>query len=109
MQPISQTLHHIMKTFGYTSIKQHIQDPQDGSSGVLNWLPLLQKVFSFLFFIILMKAVGHGRQIRPHLFAASPANRPQSKFVMTIEIIKLKLWLVTVCETKVRAEFSSHP
>ena len=38
-----------------------------------------------------------------------PTNRPQPKDIMTIVIIKLKLWLATGCEAKVVAKLSSCP
>ena len=50
----------------------------------------------------------HGSQIRPQLSAASPTNRPQPKDIITIVIIKLKLWPAAGCEAKVEAELSSH-
>ena len=51
----------------------------------------------------------HGSQIRPQLSAASLTNRPQPKVIITIVIIKLKLWPAAGCEAKVAAELSSHP
>ena len=48
-------------------------------------------------------------EIRLQLSAASPTNRPQPKVIMTIVIIKLKLWPAAGCEAKVAAELSSRP
>ena len=50
----------------------------------------------------------HGSQIWPQLSAAGPTNRPQPKIIITIVIIKLKLWLATGCEAKVAAEIAFH-
>ena len=53
--------------------------------------------------------IRHGSQIRPQLSAASPTNRLQPKVIITIVIIKLKLWPAAGCEAKVVAELSSCP
>ena len=44
-----------------------------------------------------------GSQIRLQLPAASPTNRPQTKVIIAIVKIKLKLWPAAVCEAKVAA------
>ena len=51
----------------------------------------------------------HGSQIGLQLSAASPTNRPQHKVIITIVIIKLKLWPAAGCKAKVAAELSSRP
>ena len=52
----------------------------------------------------------HGSQIRLQLSAASPTNRPpEPKVIITIVIIKLKLWPAAGSEAKVVAELSSRP
>ena len=53
--------------------------------------------------------IRYGGQIWPQLSAASPTNRPQPKVIVTIVIIKLKLWPAAGCEAKVAAELSSRP
>ena len=50
-----------------------------------------------------------GSQIRSQLSVASPTNRPHPKVIITIVIIKLKLWPAAGCEAEVAAELSSHP
>ena len=55
------------------------------------------------------KIIRHGSQIRLQLSAASPTNRPQPKVIITIVIIKFKLWPAVGCEAKVAAELSSRP
>ena len=56
---------------------------------------------------------SHGSQIQLHLSVASPKDSPQPKpepkVIMTIVILKLKLWPVAVCEATVAAKLSSHP
>ena len=53
--------------------------------------------------------VGGLSQIRPQHSAASPTNRPQPEVIITIAIIKLKLWQAAGCEAKAAAELSSRP
>ena len=53
--------------------------------------------------------IRRGGYIRPQLSAASPTKRPQPKVIITIVIIKLKLWPAAGCEAKVAAELSSRP
>ena len=55
------------------------------------------------------RRIRHGSQIWLQLSAASPTNRPQPKVIITIVIIKLKLWPAAGCEAKVAAELSSRP
>ena len=43
------------------------------------------------------------------LSVASLTDRPQPKAIITIVIIRLKLWPAAGCEAKVEAEFSSRP
>ena len=59
--------------------------------------------------ILVIKNVRHESQIRPQLSAASPTNRPQPKVIITIVIIKLKLWPAAGCEAEVVAELSPRP
>ena len=49
--------------------------------------------------------VRHGSQKA----AAGPTNRPQTKVIKTIRIIKLKLWPAAGCEAKAAAEIGSRP
>ena len=51
----------------------------------------------------------HGSQIRSQLSAASPTNRPQPKVMITLVIIKLKLWPAAGCKAMVASELSSCP
>ena len=51
----------------------------------------------------------YGSQIRLQLSVARPTNRPHPKVIITIVMLKLKLWPATGCEAKVVAELSSHP
>ena len=52
----------------------------------------------------------HNSQIWLHVSAASPpTNKPQTKVIIGIVMIKLKLWLATDCEAKVVPELSTHP
>ena len=62
-----------------------------------------------LYVIAFNISLRHGSQIRPQLSAASPTNRPQPKVIITIVIIKLKLWPAAGCEAKVAAKLSSSP
>ena len=48
-----------------------------------------------------------GSQIRLQLSAAGPNNRPQPKVIITIAIIKLKLWPAAGYEVKAAAKFGS--
>ena len=66
-------------------------------------------IHSFSFLHLRQQLFRRGRQIRPQFSEASPTNRPQPKVIITIVIIKLKLWLAAGCEAKVAAELSSHP
>ena len=51
----------------------------------------------------------HGSQIRPQLSVGSTTKRPQSMVMITIVLIKLKLWPAIGCEAKVGAEISPCP
>ena len=51
----------------------------------------------------------HGNHIRPQISAASLTNRPQPKAIITIIILKLKLWPTAGCEATIAAEISSRP
>ena len=61
------------------------------------------------FCVPLLRLLRYERQIRLHLSAAGPTNRPQSKVTKTMIIEKLKLWPASGCETKAVAEIGSHP
>ena len=50
--------------------------------------------------------LGIGAKIRLQSSEANPSNRPQPKVIITIVIIKLKLWPAAGCEAKVGAESS---
>ena len=41
-------------------------------------------------------------------FSSQPTNRLQPKFIITIVVIKLKLWLDAGCEAKVVAQLGTH-
>ena len=44
-----------------------------------------------------------------HNSPVCPTNKPQPKVIITIVIIKLKLWPAAGCEAKLVAELSSRP
>ena len=53
--------------------------------------------------------VRHRSQIWLQLSVASLRNKPQSKDIIIVVIIKLKLWLTIDCKAKVVAKLSSRP